>query len=156
VLVDSGKDCTVAIVILDGKPLSHTLRSSNVAGWAQTEYFIHILAEREFPLTTFAERVEAREMKEKFCYVPLDFTAEVNKWNQTDITLLQKAWDTKEVYEGYEMPNIEREQYLVGEAMFNPTMAGWNTAPSITQLMWVSFDGVFTLHKPNSDIHVDL
>lgn len=118
IVMDSGDGVSHTVPIYEGFALPHAVLRLDLAGRDLTEYMMKLLHLRGHAFTTSAEKEIVRDIKEKLCYIALDYEEELKKTEESD-----------EIDKTYELPDgnvisVGKERFQAPEALFQPSLVG--------------------------------
>ena len=111
--VELGDSVTQFVPILDGYMLPSSSIIMYLGGRDINNYLIKLLYENGISLTTSSERYMAKDIKEKTCYVALDFEEEISGYKGMNY----KMPDGKEI-------TVNEQRFRAPEILFHPEMCG--------------------------------
>jgi len=118
IVMDSGDGVSHTVPIYEGFALPHAILRLDLAGRDLTEHMMKIMHLRGHAFSTSAEKEIVRDIKEKLCYIALDYEEE-----------LKKAEESDEIDKTYELPDgnvisVGKERFQCPEALFQPSFVG--------------------------------
>lgn len=113
-VLDSGDGVSHVVPIYEGYSLPHAIQRLDLAGRDITTFLGKILTETGVSMTTTAEMEITRCIKEKLCYVSLDYENEIaNNKEEVDFVMPDE-----------QVIKVGTQRFRAPEILFNPSMNG--------------------------------
>ncbi|XP_043307523.1 actin-like [Cervus canadensis] len=113
--IESGEGMTYFVPIVDGCPLHQSTFHMDIAGQDLTLYLLRLLSESGHSLVSTADRECVRDLKEKNCFVALDFEKEKAEANSPSYPQKCQLPDGQEI-------DLGKERFFCPEALFQPDL----------------------------------
>ncbi|XP_032747225.1 actin-like isoform X1 [Rattus rattus] len=118
-IIESGDGMTYFVPIANGYPLHLSTAKVDTAGQDLTMYLMKLLSDNGNMLETTVDLEHVRDLKEKCCYVALDYDMEMSKTSEPSFLKKFTLPDGKEI-------SVGQETFMCPEVLFNPSLVGKN------------------------------
>ena len=126
-VLDSGDGVTMSVPIYEGYAINHAIKRNDFGGRDLNEYMVNLLLGAGIALRSQAGREIAREIKEKTCYVSLNYESESNNPLDPSKNVQYRLPDRNII-------NIGEQRFRCAEALFQPSKIG-KDAPGIHEIV---------------------
>ena len=117
--VELGEGITAAVPFSNGQKVEQSINKINICGHELYDYFNRLLTEIGFYSNTSMDKLTARDMMEKHCYVAFDFDKEVQKAkNTSDCYIYYDTYDNRSIL-------LNDARFRCPELLFNPSLNGF-------------------------------
>ncbi|XP_072170603.1 actin-2-like [Diadema setosum] len=117
-VLDVGHGSIHTIPVYEGHVLRHKVSHVDFAGSTHSEFMFNLLRKRGYPFETIDDVRIAKDIKEKMCYVALDFEREME---------IANSIISSTITEHYTLPDgqvvtVAKERFVVPELFFDPNL----------------------------------
>src|SRR3989338_6059647 len=82
IIFESGSEVSQIVPIYDGFAIKNGITNLDLGGFNLTNYLMKILTKKGYSFTTTAEREIVCDIKEKLCYISLNYNLEMKKFQE--------------------------------------------------------------------------
>eukprot|EP01102_Stenamoeba_stenopodia_P016318 TRINITY_DN5692_c0_g1_i1.p1 TRINITY_DN5692_c0_g1~~TRINITY_DN5692_c0_g1_i1.p1 ORF type:complete len:355 (+),score=90.52 TRINITY_DN5692_c0_g1_i1:876-1940(+) len=140
VVLSVGDGVTHVVPIYDGFTIESSVKRLDLGGNDLTDNMMKLMKQRGYAFSSDLEREVIRDIKEKMCYVALDFDAELKNTNvdrrfnieESSVKLQQKRKDNIIV--------VGSERFYCPEALFKPSLVGMEV-DGVAKMVYESVQG---------------
>ncbi|XP_071487915.1 actin-1-like [Diadema antillarum] len=117
-VLDVGQGSIHTIPVYEGHVLRHAVGHVDFAGSTHSDFMFNLLRKRGYPFETIDDLRIAKDIKEKMCYVALDFEKEME---------IANSIISSTITEHYTLPDgqivtVAKERFVVPELFFDPNL----------------------------------
>jgi len=141
VVLESGDGVTHVVPIYKGYALTHGIKRLDLGGRDLTDYMLKILSERGYQFTTAADHNIVRDIKEKLCYVALNFDEEMKR------SVESTALNNYNTPTGQIITVPHSECFRCPEILFSPQLLGKDESEGVHKMIYDS------IMKCDVDLH---
>jgi len=128
IVLDCGDGVSHCVPVYEGYTMPHAVLRENLAGRDLTKYLSTLLTERGIELKSSAELEIVRTIKEKLCYVAIDFDTEIDS-TASKAKKMRTSMETSDAEVQFELPDgsmiaVGTERFRCPEALFQPSLIG--------------------------------
>ncbi|KAJ7120726.1 actin 1 [Mycena crocata] len=156
VVLASGDGVTHTVPVYEGSALPHATQRADFAGHDLTDYLVKMLRERGYALASNPEREIVGDIKERLCYVALDFEEELRTADAAWVAERMRNNLSYELLDG-QVVTVGNERFRAPEALFQPAFLGLQ-APGIHEMipLYAFLNNIFLTAKSISKCDLDI
>lgn len=128
-VIDSGDGVSHIVPVYGAVTQRDAIERLNIGGRNLTDHLMKQLTERGYPFSTASKWDIVSDIKERLCYIALDYEQEI-----------QKAGKTIDLEKSYELPDgqvitLGNERFRTPEALFQPSLMGHDSPGIHTKII---------------------